>query len=385
MNRFSTRDIIVTGPGTPGFLLMSIQERVLSFIHCPQPEQFSSLSLDVFRLQFVSVPAYKKHCELLGVSPNTVSSVDEIPMVSTVAFKYADLHAPGATRNPGALTFLTSGTTRGRERRGRHVVARPDIYRASALAHLHKMMFPDDIPMRMLAIHPTADRMPESSLTTMISWCIEEFGNGSAFCAADRTGLDVPAAIAFLRDAAADRAPVSILGTTAAYAAIFERLDTTGETIALPLGSRMMDTGGAKGQVIPLTSSEVLEQAGARLGIDPDYVINEYGMTELCSQLYDSTRLNLGTLAPAAERMKIAPPWMRPVAIDPATMRPLPDGTRGLLGFIDLANVSSISAILTEDFGIVDGNRVRALGRAAAGGARGCALSIAQFEQAARI
>jgi hypothetical protein len=363
---------------------MSIHERVFSFIYSPQPERFDSLSIDVFRHQYVSVPAYRKHCELLGVYPDQVLSSQEIPMVSTVAFKYAELHAPGAAEASTALTFLTSGTTRGRERRGRHVVARPDIYRASAIAHLRAMMFPDGVRMRMLAIHPTADRMPESSLSTMISWCIDEFAHGPNLCVADRGGLDVPAALDFLGMAAADRAPVCILGTTAAYAAIFEGLAGNNETIALPQGSRMMDTGGAKGQVVPLTASEVLDRATARLGIDPDFVINEYGMTELCSQLYDATRLNSRSATPAGERVKVAPPWMRPAAMDPVTMRRLPDGTRGLLGFVDLANVSSVSAILTEDFGIVEGSRVRILGRAIAGGPRGCALSIAQFEQAAR-
>ena len=360
---------------------MSIHEGVLSFIHSREPERFDSLSVDVFRHQYVSVPAYRRHCELLGVSLDAVTSAREIPMVSTVAFKYAELHALDAAKDPRVLTFLTSGTTRGRDRRGRHVVSRPDIYRASALAHLRTMMFPEGVPMRMLAIHPTADRMPESSLSTMISWCIDEFGEGPARCAADRTGLDVAAAIDFLRKAAAEHAAVCILGTTAAYAAIFERLDADGDTVALPPGSRMMDTGGAKGQVVPLTTGQVMERAGARLGIDPDHVINEYGMTELCSQLYDATRLNSPTVD--GERVKIAPPWMRPAAIDPVTLRQLPDGTRGLLGFVDLANVSSVSAILTEDFGIVEGHRVKILGRAVAGGARGCALSIAQFEQAA--
>ena len=361
---------------------MSIHERVLSFIHSPQPEWFDSISVDVFRYQYVSVPAYRRYCESLGVLADAVSLADEIPMVSTVAFKYADLHAPGAGDDAHALTFLTSGTTRGRERRGRHVVGHPPIYRASAIAHLRMMMFPDGEPMRMLAIHPTADRMPESSLSTMISWCIEEFGQGPALCAADRAGIDTAAAIGFLNMAAADHAPVCILGTTAAYAAIFEQL--AGKAIALPRGSRMMDTGGAKGQVVPLTAAQVLELAQASLGIDPDYVINEYGMTELCSQLYDATRFNSGTAAAEGERVKIAPPWMRPGAIDPVTLRRLPDGNRGLLGFIDLANVSSVSAILTEDFGIVEGQRVRIMGRASAGGPRGCALSIAQFEQAAR-
>jgi hypothetical protein len=223
--------------------------------------------------------------------------------------------------------------------------------------------------------------MPESSLATMITWCMAEFGQGPSLCVADRLSLDAEIALGFLRRAAKDAAPVCILGTTAACAAIFHELAASGEVIALPPLSRMMDTGGPKGQAVPLRAGEVLELARDFLGIDPAYVINEYGMTELCSQLYDATELNAPGEA-AREREKLAPPWMRPMAIDPLTLRPLPDGTRGLLGFIDLANVNSVSAVLTEDFGMVHKGRVRILGRASVGGPRGCALSVAQFESA---
>ena len=151
-------------------------------------------------------------------------SVDDIPAVSNVAFKYADLASDGAERSPDAAVFLTSGTTQGRERRGRHIVARPEIYRASAMAHLRTMLFPDARRMAILAMHPTADAMPESSLSAMISWSIEEFGTGRILAAASRERVDVAAAIAFLDDCEARREPVCIMGTTAAFAALFSGL-----------------------------------------------------------------------------------------------------------------------------------------------------------------
>ncbi len=49
-----------------------------------------------------------------------------------------------------------------------------------------------------------------------------------------------------------------------------------------------------------------------------------------------------------------------------------------MLTFFDLANVGSVSAVMTEDLGYVERGRVRVLGRAA-GEARGCALGIGQF------
>jgi Acyl-protein synthetase, LuxE len=375
-------DAIRTAPAVA--IVTSTHQKVISFIHRPDLAKFDELALEVFEYQFVSVSPYREYCQSLGRTPASVTSVDEIPRVSTAAFKYADLAPSGAAARAGSRTFLTSGTTVGLERRGRHVVEYPELYRASALAHLRRMMFADGARPRMLALHPTADRMPESSLSTMISWCIEEFGAGPAICAADRHRVDLDAALGFLREAEADAEPVCILATTAAAAAMLRRTADTGSSFVLAPGSRLMDTGGPKGQLDPLTPAEVIARAGVCLGIPPSHVINEYGMTELCSQLYDSTPLNGGDGAAVAERVKIAPAWMRPVAIDPRSFERAPDGRAGMLGFFDLANVCSVSAVVTEDLGFVEGTRVRLLGRAQAGGPRGCALAVEQFNSPAQ-
>jgi hypothetical protein len=388
-------------------LQMSIYDEVLSFINGPRAERFEALALAVFRYQFEHVPVYRQFCIARGVSPETISSISQIPAASTVAFKYADVRGPAGAVSPKVLTFITSGTTKGFTERGRHQVPRPEIYRASALAHLRRMLFPDGRRLAMLALHPTADRMPESSLSTMLTWCIEEFGAGAILCAATRAKVDTAAAIQFLDNAQVRCDPVCILGTTAASAALFEAVAQRGRAITLSAGSRLMDTGGAKGQAIPLTSVEVVERAHDTLGIDLALIINEYGMTEMCSQLYDATPFNsvaappdsiatrLGPVSPpfisdmevqpairmnpVGFRVKLAPPWLRPTVLDPVTLRPLDEGRVGLLAFFDLANVGSISALMTEDIGMVRGDAVTILGRAAAGGARGCALSIDEF------
>ena len=364
---------------------MSIYEQVLTFIHRPEPESFQRLALDVFRHQFEAVGAYRRYCQGRGVDPGAVRIVDDVPAVSNVAFKYADLAIDGAVRSAKAAIFLTSGTTQGRERRGRHIVARPEIYRASAIAHLRTMLFPDARRVAILAMHPTADVMPESSLAAMVSWCIEEFGTRTHLAAASRDRIDVEAATGFLAGAAARREPVCILGTTAAFAALFSELRSGGVKLRLAPGSRMMDTGGAKGQAVPMQAAEVIEQAGKLLAIAPAMVVNEYGMTELCSQLYDATAFNCPGVSNAntqentKDRFKIPPPWLHVTARDPATLKPMPDGEIGLLTFFDLANVGSVSAVMTEDLGWVERGRVRVLGRATGREARGCALAIGQF------
>jgi len=378
--------------------LMTILDEVLDFIQRPgSREGFDALALRVFAYQVDHVPAYRSYVAALGVEPAAVRRVDQIPAVSTLAFKYAQMESLAETPATQARLFLTSGTTIGMAERGRHRVLHPEIYRASAIGHLRRMMFPDGRRLAMIALHPTAERMPESSLSQMISWCIEEFGTAELACVATREGIDVAKAIEFLRGCARAGAPVCILATTAACAKLFAALtesstERTSRTrllgargsraslaIVLPAGSRLMDTGGAKGQTAPLSAAEVAEQASRCLNLDPALVINEYGMTEMCSQLYDATPFNSDRSEPTAARVKLPPPWLKSFVLDPGSLRPVADGEIGLLAFFDLANVASVSMLLTEDLGVIDGGGVRILGRAATGDARGCALAIAEF------
>jgi hypothetical protein len=68
------------------------------------------------------------------------------------------------------------------------------------------------------------------------------------------------------------------------------------------------------------------------------------------------------------------PPWMRVVAVDPETLRPLPEGELGMLRIFDLANVDSVLAIQTEDLGRAWKDRIELAGRASGAELRGCSL-----------
>ncbi|GEM_PF-43000 len=360
---------------------MTLFQRVLAYINAPNPQEFSSLALEVFRYQAAHVPVYRKYLASLNVDPALVGSLEEIPPMSTLAYKYARIENELHPESAASRVFLTSGTTRGQEQRGRHHVPAPEIYRASAIGHLRAMVFPDGKRLSMLALHPIAERMPGSSLAQMISWCIEEFGDGTTVCAATPESIDTASAIEFLLAAERSNRPVCILGTTASCAALFAAIQDRGVRISLPKGSRLMDTGGPKGQSNPLPPDQVVAEAYQLLGLDPELVINEYGMTEMCSQLYDATSFNWPSAATPGMKVKIAPPWLRPAALDPITLIPARQGQPGILAFFDLANVGSISALMTEDLGIVDGYRVVVLGRASGADIRGCALAIRQFVQ----
>jgi hypothetical protein len=206
---------------------------------------------------------------------------------------------------------------------------------------------------------------------------------------ADRKGVEIAPALEFLRSAESRGDAACVVGTTAAFGALFDELRAQGLRLSLARGSRLMDTGGAKGQSLPLRPGQVVEQAQALLGLDSALVINEYGMTEMCSQMYDATSFNSRNSrasrqsAPLDERFeersKVGPAWLGVAAVDPSNLQRVADGYPGLLRFFDLANVGSVSAILTGDLGIIRNGAVRVLGRAEDGEARGCALGIEQF------
>jgi hypothetical protein len=123
-----------------------------------------------------------------------------------------------------------------------------------------------------------------------------------------------------------------------------------------------LETGGYKGTGRTLSKETLYGMFRGRLGLAADAIINEYGMTELSSQCY--TR-GLG-------RPHVAPPWVRAVAVDPATGLEVADGETGVLRIHDLANLGSVLAIQTRDFATRLGADFELLGRDPAALPRGC-------------
>src|SRR6516164_3309719 len=211
--------------------MLDLFREVLSYIRAPEPARFESLALTVFRYQAAHVSIYRSYLANLQLDLSSIRSFQEIPPISTLAFKYARIENELHLESSNSRTFLTSGTSVGRNERGRHLVPVPEIYRASALRHLERMMFPDRSRMAMLALHPCADNMPESSLAQMITWCISRFGNGNALCAASRESVDVELAVEYLHSAQRRNRPVCILGTTASFAELFVALRGSGSAV----------------------------------------------------------------------------------------------------------------------------------------------------------
>jgi hypothetical protein len=332
--------------------------------------RFEAWSLRVFAHQFARVAPYRAFCERRGATPETVAAWDDVPPVPAAAFRTADLSC-----GPPEAVFRTSGTSAGAESRGRHLVPHLDLYRASALAAFARFVLPDGARLPALFLLPRPEDRPDSSLVRMCAWVGEELATGAEWFAGEG-GLDLGRLVDRLREADASGEAVLLAGPTAAFVRLFE----SGGTFRLGPGSRLMDTGGAKGMARPLSRAGFLRRCWTHLGVAGYCCVNEYGMTELCSQRYDSVLRDRLAGRSLDVRRLVAPPWLRTRILDPDTLAPVPPGTTGLLCHHDLANAGSISVVLTEDLGrTVGDDGIEVLGRVPGAPPRGCGMLLADL------
>ncbi len=339
-----------------------------------QPFPFEEWALRVFAHQHAENAPYRAFCDRRGVTPATVASWEDVPAVPTAAFRRVDLVC-----GTPQMILRTSGTTAGWEQRGRHLIPEPALYRAAALPAFARFMLPDRARLPFLLLVPSLEVRPDSSLVHMCEWVSREFGASAEwFLGAD--GLDLPRLLARLSDAHQRGEAVLVVGVTAAFARLFATCRERNLAFRLAPGSRIMDTGGQKGMDRPLSRAGFLRDCWSKLGIAGYYCINEYGMTELCSQRYDSVlddRFHGRSLAP---RRLVGPPWLRTRVLDPDTLRPVTPGELGLLCHHDLANAGSVSVVLTEDLGRAVEDGIEVTGRVAGALPRGCGLLLADLE-----
>ena len=331
---------------------------------------FEAWALRVFAHQLARNPPYRAFCERRGVTLDAIQRWEQVPPVPTAAFRHTDL----SCGRPEAI-FRTSGTTAGDERRGRHGVPCLDLYRASALVTFERFLLPDAARLPAMFLLPPPSERPDSSLVQMCAWVAEELASESEWFGS-ASGLDMPRLLARLREHETSGHAVLIAGPTAGFAQLFE----SGAAFRLGPGSRLMDTGGAKGTTRPLSRAGFVRACWTHLGIAGYFCVNEYGMTELCSQRYESVLRDRFAGRSLEPRRLVGPPWLRTRVLDPDTLEPVAAGAVGLLCHHDLANAGSVSAVLTEDLGrAVGSDGIEVTGRVRGAPPRGCGLLLADL------
>jgi len=358
----------------------------------PHTEAFEKLALRLFELQFRYNHPYRRYCEYLRITPNTIQSWQQIPAVPTTAFK--DFEMTCLPEEMREHVFFSSGTTSSSRSKHYHCTLSIKLYETSIwnwfLAHVWPMAFEATNPCSnaiVCILTPPPESIPESSLVHMLGLIASRFGNAE-FCAQKSTGgywsPDFTRVIKTFEKAIRLSAPVLTLTPASALVLLLEFMSKHSVSIKLPPCSVIMETGGYKGQVKPVPKSKLYAIVEEVLGVPQNRIVSEYGMCELSSQAYDhavscSATEYEGSASPIPSpenRTFHFPPWARAVVISPESGTEVAPDQTGIIKVIDLANVFSVQAIFTGDLGIRTIHGFRLLGRAPTLEPRGCSLMV---------
>jgi len=350
-----------------------LQRKIIQFIERSRFDDrddpaFNTLALSLFRYQYQHNPFYRKLCRARKIVPESISRWQVIPAVMTTSFKDVPLFC-GDPEKDAVQVFHTSGTTR--QQPGKHYLKTCAIYQKAALRFFEYACLQGQKKMPMLILGPTASVFPNSSLGMMFSWILERFGTVDSTVMRGHSEAEYSRIVDWLQ--AEDKDGVFLLATSLE---LFNFIVWMQENrIILTPGSidRILDTGGSKTAKTKLDRAELLAMIESVCAVPRSRVINEYGMTEMASQYYQSPFLPEKSGASLAGH-HVRPPWLRTIACDPPTLQPLPEGEAGVLRHFDLANLDSVGMLQTEDIGIVCGNTLTLLGRDPASEPRGCSI-----------
>ncbi|MCL4686704.1 long-chain fatty acid--CoA ligase [Myxococcota bacterium] len=332
----------------------------------PDDERFDELARTLFGFQFEHCVPYRRFCEARGRTPANLQRWSEIPAIPAAAFKELPLRS--FSRERICRVFRTSGTTA--TQRGALALDTLELYEASLLPSFRRGVLPDLGPgarARLRILAPAPDDAPDSSLSHMFGVVLRELGDERSGFDVRDGALDVRGLHAALVAACDDGVPVALCGTAFAFVHLLDAFAARGVRLVLPPGSRVMETGGFKGRARELPRAQLYEAIATSLGVAPDRILNQYGMTELASQFYDSV-----LCLPGSPRRKLAPPWTRVRILDPERGEEAAPGAVGIVQIFDLANTGSILAIQTADLGRTLAGGFDVLGREAGAEARGC-------------
>ncbi|WKL16254.1 long-chain fatty acid--CoA ligase [Comamonas testosteroni] len=340
-------------------------------------DQFNQLALRLFAYQYECNAPFRSFCQRRGATLRNVRSWRDVPAVPIDAFKAMELRSEPPS--PGERVFMTSGTT-GRAARGRHFHPQLDVYDLSMKRYFSRRFMQGLERMPMGILFPDEQAMPNSSLAHYLALARSEFGSAASRYYLNSEGLDMPALCAALEESERSGQPFALLGASFSLVHVMDALRAQGRSFRLPAGSRVLDTGGYKGQSRELPLEQFYAELSQLLGVPRSLCINMYGMTELSTQFYDDGNAVLPSV-------KSGPHWIRSRLVEPITGRDVAAGERGILVHCDLANYNAVTTILTEDVGLWAGPQEKdgflLLGRAEGAAAKGCSLAVEEFVKAA--
>lgn len=310
---------------------------------------FRDIFANVLNHQQQLNPIYGRYCKSL---PEV-----QIPFLPVEAFKHGVVTA--FPPEEAVCVFESSGT--GRMVKARHYIKDLRLYEASILHHFNHVFSAEEITL-MAHLPHYADNSKSSSLVYMVDYLIRARGNTASALFLD----DIDRLWQGIDKHKEGQGMFILFG--AAFG-LLNLLETT--SFKLPADAIVIETGGMKTYRKEISRADLHQQLADGFGLPMKQIWSEYGMCELLSQCY--TR---------GDAVFYPPPWMRFYIVDPENpFKTLPEGTPGALALIDLANLYTVSALLTQDKAIQQGNGFELLGRLSGAELRGCNFLVEDLQQ----
>ena len=310
---------------------------------------FEGKAIDLFHYQANNNPIYKSFIENLNIDSTNVTEVTQIPFLPIEFFKSQIIKCAAWKEE---ITFSSSGTTGNNT--SIHHISSLKFYKDNT-EHIFKKIYGSPSDYIILALLPSYLERSGSGLITMAQHFIELGQHEqSGFYLYNHKDL-----YSQLKTLKKQNKKTLLIGVT------FGLLDFVEEySIDFP-ELIVMETGGMKGRKKELTRNEV--HTILKTGFNTSNIHSEYGMTELQSQAYSTSKGIFKT-----------PPWMKVMIRendDPLSLAK--NGKTGGINIIDLANKDTCAFIATQDLGKLHAdNSFEVLGRFDHADTRGCNLMI---------
>lgn len=312
-------------------------------------KNFEEFALHLFRYQVHNNPLYSKYTRYLGINPDNVTSLHQIPFIPVEFFKRHILKTEGWEEE---RIFTSSGTTGSNP--SRHFVQDFALYLSNA-ARIFSQFYGHPRDYHIFGLLPSYLEREGSSLVAMVSH-LQDLSESTygGFYLEDHEKL-----IKNMKEAhRADDRKLLLIGVS------FALLDFS-ETAGQWPDILVMETGGMKGRRKEMTREELHSTLRNRLGLRE--IHSEYGMTEMFSQAYSRAH-GIFTCANTMAILLRDPNDPLDVSVN---------RKRGGINVIDLANVHSCAFLATDDLGVRENDRAfRVLGRLDNSDVRGCNLMV---------
>lgn len=320
--------------------------------------RFNDYCMQLFDLQYESNKIYREFCDIKKIRPGDVDRWQNIPMVYNDVFK---THIVASfPLEKAVLACLTGGTT--------SLTQRGRIFRDEDGKKLvfgaNKMMtgsylfpdFEDGRRCRILILAPSPELAPSMGMAIGMDQTRRHFGTDDSLFLLGKSGIDIKNLLKALRESEESGVPVALIGATAAYVYFFQSCRRKNMTFKLPAGSRVCDGGGYRGRFGVVTRDDYYAMVKEILDIPENHCVNVLGEAETATNLFDDAFRRHVKGLPPQKRVRPVPPWSRVLAMNIDDLTPLPDGEVGLLAHWDLANVSAVLSVITDNLGYTTNN-----------------------------